>query len=325
MSKFVIGVDGGATKSHIAVLDETGKSTAFIEYGALNHEVMEGSYSELEKRLGEAIGQALYKCGASGPDIAYAVLGLAGVDSKQQQTLISDMVRKTGLRDFLVCNDAILGVPAGCPGCVGVCAINGTGFKLAAIDKSGTVRDTCGLGDYTDDKGGGTWYGARACGEVYNALYRLGQPTKMRDMLFNLLGISDKSQYMDAISEIMLGQSPLYNSAELNGIVFTAAALGDAVALGILDESAKQYGQAIARLAMDMDFPCTDTLHVTLAGSVFVKQKVTLLHDMVKGYVEEILGDRDVSYTVLDTPPVTGAVLLAAKHAGFDMHFADKR
>gem|GEM_PF-166356 len=346
MSKYILGVDGGGTKSHLAIFDDTGKCVGTTVYGPLNHEGMDGSYAELESRLREVLSSAMKNAvggageaggavgtaaetasvtaddtdGATAPTLAgisFAVFGLAGVDTNEQAQLISDIVRRIGISNFLVCNDAILGVPAGSPDCVGVCAINGTGFKVAAIDRSGAMLDTCGLGAYTDDRGGGVWYGERVCGEVYNALFKLGRPTVMRPMLFNLLGISDKSEYLSAVTRIFHAESTLYNSVELNGIVFSAAARGDDAALDILRESAAQYGGAIARLAMDMDFPCDEVLSVTLAGSVFVKQKITILHDMIKEKVAEILGDREVQYVCLDSPPVAGAVLLAAQKVGF--------
>jgi hypothetical protein len=88
--------------------------------------------------------------------------------------------------------------------------------------------------------------------------------------------------------------------------------------LGILDESAQEYAGAIARLILDLDFPTTRTVHVTLAGSVFVKQKTTILHDLIEEKVSSVLeGKYNVEYTRLDAPPVAGAVMWAAQKAGF--------
>ncbi|MCL2078888.1 MAG: hypothetical protein FWH17_03490 [Oscillospiraceae bacterium] len=317
MKRFILGVDGGGTKSHLAVFDEHGTLAGAAVYGSLNHEGMDGSFAELEEKLFELLPRVLGDAGISAKDIAFAVLGLAGVDTPPQAQIISKMIDAQGIRDYIVCNDAILGVPAGCPGGSGICAINGTGFKLAAIDRGGTVFDTCGLGAYTDDRGGGTWYGERVCGEVYNEIYKLGRPTIMRDMLFKLLGISRREDYSQAISRIYYAESELYNSPALNGMVFEAAALGDDAALDILSESAAQYAGAISRLAMDMDFSPDLPLYVTLAGSVFVKQPVKILHEMIERQVAKALFGRQVRYICLDAPPVAGAVLWAAEKAGF--------
>jgi len=316
MSKLVIGVDGGATKSHIAVFDSNGKCVAFETYGPLNHEVMKGSYEELEERLSDLLPRVVKTAGATIDDIAHAVFGLAGVDTKAQQVLISNIIDRIGFKSQMTCNDALLGVPAGCPSCIGICAINGTGFKLAAIDNSGVAVETCGLGIFTDDLGGGSWYGHRAIGSVYNEIYKLGRPTIMKEMIYDLLGISRREDYLEIFTEML--ETNKLDRVALNSITFDAAALDDAVALGILEESAEQYAGAIARLILDLDFPKNKTVHVALAGSVFVKQKVKILREMIKMRVDSALDCQDVVYTELDAPPVAGAVMWAAQSAGFD-------
>jgi len=320
MSKLILGADGGATKSHVAIFDESGNCVGSTVYGPLNHEVMDGSYTELEERLVELLPRAVKSAGASIDDIGFAVLGLAGVDTDAQQVQISGMIDKIGFKNQITCNDAFLGVPAGCPDCVGICAINGTGFKLAAIDHSGNAVQTCGLGAFTDDFGGGYWYGFRAVGSVYNELYKLGRPTVMKDMLFDLIGISRREDYLEVFTEKFYGKK--LDTIAMNSTVFNAAALGDAVALSILDESAEQYAGAIARLVMDMDFPADKTVHVTLAGSVFVKQKVKILQDLIRKRVNDALKGQPVEYNLLDASPVAGAVMWAAQKAGFNIEIS---
>jgi len=320
MSRFILGVDGGATKSHLAVFDNSGNCVSSAAYGALNHEAMKGSYTELEERLGELLPRVIKEAGASTDDIKYAVFGLAGVDTDAQQALISEIVRKIGFKDFLMCNDAFLGVPAGCPECIGVCAINGTGFKIAAVDHSGNAIQTCGLGVFTDDLGGGSWYGYRAISAVYNELYKLGRPTAMRETLFDMLGISRREDYLEVLTEKYYGGK--LDTIALNSVIFEAAAHDDAVALGILEESAEQYAGGIARLIMDMDFPADHPVYVTLAGSVFVRQKVKILHKLIGMRVDSALNGRSVIYNQLDAPPVAGAVMWAAQKAGFDIEIS---
>jgi len=322
MKKLILGADGGATKSHVAIFDENGSCVQATTYGPLNHEAMSGSYAELEERLGELLPRVVKEAGAAISDITYAVLGLAGVDTDAQQMLIEEMTRKIGFKNQIMCNDAFLGVPAGCPECVGICAINGTGFKLAAVDHSGNAVQTCGLGSFTDDLGGGRWYGLRAVSSVYNELYKLGKPTIMKDVLYDMFGIKRKEDYMEIFTEKYY--TGKFDSVALNSIPFDAAQLGDEVAIGILEDSAKEYAGSIARLIIDMDFPAEKTVHVTLAGSVFVKQKVTLLQEYIARRVDESLKEHlkknhTVEYTRLDAPPVAGAVMWAAQKAGFNI------
>jgi len=322
MRKLILGADGGATKSHIAIFDEKGNCVSSSKYGPLNHEAMKGSYAELEKRLRELLPLVVKEAGAKISDIAFAVFGFAGVDTDAQQLLISEMTRKIGFKNQIMCNDAFLGVPAGCPDCVGICAINGTGFKLAAVDHSGNAVQVCGLGPITDDLGGGRWYGFRAVSSVYNELFKLGKPTIMKDILFEMLGISRREDYLEVFTEKFYAGK--VDSIALNSIAFNAALQGDEAAIKILEDSANEYAGSIARLILDMDFPVEKTVHVTLAGSVFVREKVTLLHEYIAKRVDDALKQRlpkahTVEYTCLDTPPVAGAVMWAAQKAGFNI------
>jgi N-acetylglucosamine kinase-like BadF-type ATPase len=250
-------------------------------------------------------------------DVEYAVLGLAGVDTDAQHGLISVMLKNIGFERFGLYNDAFLGVAAGCPGGVGICAINGTGSKLAAVDYSGVDVQTCGLGDLTDDFGGGGWYGTKAISAVYAELYKLGRPTVMRDMMFLQIGISRKEDYLEVLTHRFAEES--LDSVAINSIVFEAAAQGDAVALDILEQSAEHYAGGIAYLAKDMDFPTSRTLFITLAGSVFIKQKVKILQGFIDRRVRTALGDRPIDFVNLDAPPVAGAILWAAQKSGFDI------
>ena len=226
------------------------------------------------------------------------------------------MLRKTGLSRFMLCNDAFLGVPAGCPGGAGICAINGTGSTVAAVDHSDTLLQVGGVGDVSGDFGGGSWYGMRAISAVYHELFKLGRPTVMREMLFALLGISNKDEYHDAVTDGVANGT--IRGVALSSIVFNAADSGDEIALSILRESSDNYAGAISWLARELDFPVSRTLYVTFIGSVFVKERVRILPQLIERRVHEHLGERPVEFLSLKAPPVAGAVLWAARSVGFD-------
>jgi N-acetylglucosamine kinase-like BadF-type ATPase len=333
MKKFIMGIDGGGTKSHLALFDENGVCAGVSACGALNHEGLEGSFGELEEILSKLIPDALEKAGAgfgsgAGADecgvgvagagsVAYAVLGIAGVDTAAQHSIISDIITRIGIKRFYLCNDAYLGVAAGCPDCVGICAINGTGTTVAAIDHSGKSIQVGGVGALSDDRGGGGWYGRQVLGVVYNSLFKGAAPTLLKDMLFERLGVTRKDEYLDALTESLANGKIDYQV--FNRLAFKAAGAGDAVAIDIMDRSAEHYAGSISYIANEMDFPADKTLYVTFAGSVFVKEKVTVLPELIKTRVRALLGSRKTEYYTLDTPPVAGAVLWAARKAGFDV------
>jgi len=316
MSRLIMGVDGGGTKSHLALFDEKGKCVNFSSMGPLNHESMDGSYEELEKVLPEFLLDSIKKAGASIDDLVYSVFGLAGVDTKWQHEFISGIIRKAGFKDFTLCNDAFLGVAAGCPDGAGICAINGTGSSMAALDYSGNTFQLGGLGALTDDCGGSYWFGEMVLGTVYNSLFKYAKPTLMKDMVFEKFDVTTKEDLIEKVIEKLYVEVQV---TDINRFAFNAAAQGDEPALDIIKRSAEHYAGGIACLINQMDFPGDKPVQVAFAGSVFVKEKVDILPKLIKKRVDEILNSRPVEFYTLDMPPVAGAVLWAARGIGFDI------
>lgn len=315
MNRLIIGIDGGGTKSHLGLFDARGNCRGIFRHGPLNHESMEGSYAQLEAELPAFILGSLARAGAAVSDVEYGVFGLAGVDTSRQHQLISDILRQIGLTRFTLCNDAYLGVAAGCPGGIGICAINGTGSVMAAIDHSGNIAQIGGIGEISNDCGGSGWYGIQLMGAVYGELFKEEPPTVMRRMLFEQIGISAAAEYTETLTAKL--EDETITTEALNRLVFVAAGAGDAVAQSILARSAEHYTGGIVHLARKMDFPADQTIRITFAGSVFVKETVKLLPEMIKQQVRARLNDRPVKFLCLDTVPVAGAVFWAGQKAAF--------
>ncbi|MCL2697892.1 MAG: hypothetical protein FWE74_07405 [Oscillospiraceae bacterium] len=317
MSKYILGVDGGGTKSQLALFDEGGNCINLFTCGTLNHECMAGSFDELETVLPDMVLNVLKKSGAEVSELAYSVLGIAGADTKSQHETIAGIIRKAGIKNFTLYNDAFLGVAAGCPSGIGICAVNGTGSTMAALDYSGKPFQLGGMGLFTDDCGGSTWYGEQVIGTVYNALFKKARPTMLTDLLFEHADLSSKEDYLEELLN-KLGDTEIFIS-DFNRFVFEAADKGDETALDILRRSAEHYAGGIAHLASEMDFPPDKPLQIVYAGSVFVREKVRILPALIEKRVHEMLSGRSVQFFTLDTPPVAGAVLWAAREVGFDL------
>jgi N-acetylglucosamine kinase-like BadF-type ATPase len=320
--KYVMGIDGGGTKSHLALFDEDGKCVTFATHGPLNHESMEGSYDELQEVLPEFLLGSLKEVGVEPKDLAYSVFGLAGVDTKWQHEFISGMITKAGFERFELCNDGFLGVAAGCPADglrssgAGICAINGTGSTMAAIDYSGNTFQLGGMGVLTDDCGGSTWFGEQVLATVYNSLFKFGKPTLMNEMMFEKLGINDKNDYLETLWSKLYTE---FDINDLNRFVFEALSKKDEVAADIIKRSCEHYAGGIAYLAKTMNFPEKQPLQIALAGSIFVKEKIKTLPKMIRERVYELVGKRRLEFNVLDMPPVAGAVIWASREASFGL------
>ena len=309
MNEYVIGIDIGATKSHLAIFDTAGSYVDFGRWGPLNHELFPGSYVQFEDELGQFINGLLSKNNISINQIANAALGVAGVDTKNQHSIISGILQKLGLKRFTLANDAFLGVPAGSPTGIGLCALNGTGCTLAGINKEGKMLQIGGVGYVSADYGGGGMMGKKVVSTVYSELFRKGKPTSMTPILLKKLGVENKFDFVDKIYE-KIDNGELVVAA-CNRMLFEAAHENDEVASDILRDIATSYANGISCLIGELAFPRDEELYIVFIGSVFVKSEHPLLVDSVMEKINQDNPGYSIKYTRLNVPPVAGAVIWA--------------
>ena len=314
MSGYVIGVDTGATKSHLALFDTNGKLVDFDQWGPLNHEVLPGSFAQFEEELGQFVGRTLAKNNIDMRQVSYAVLGIAGVDTKLQHSIVSEILTRIGFGKFTLANDAFLGIPAGNPKGIGICAINGTGSTLAGINGEGRMLQIGGVGFISADYGGGGMMGEIVISYVYRELFRKGEPTCMTPVLLNKLGISDKYDFVDRIYEKIDDGS--LNIPDCGRMLVEAVSEGYKLAAKIIRDIGTGYAGGISCMIDEMGFGHDEDVHIVLAGSVFVKSKAPLVLDSVKEALYASNPNHRIVYRLLDVPPVAGAVVWALNMLG---------
>jgi len=309
MKEYVIGIDTGATKSHLALFDTDGTLVDFGEWGPLNHEVLPGSFAQFGDEINRFVSGVLSKNNISMNRIAYSVMGIAGVDTKKQHHIISDILSKTGFGRFTLVNDAFVGIPAGNPAGTGICAINGSGCTLAGVNSAGKTLQIGGVGFLSADNGGGGHMSRQAISAVYGELFRKNEPTWMTQAMFKILGITSKYDFVEVFNEKIDDKS-----IELRSFVkllFEAAGHNDHVAKKILRDVADSYCRGIACMIEELDYSTAEVIYIILAGSVFVKPENPFLVNSLKDSLRKYKHDYKFIYTVLDVPPVAGAVIWA--------------
>lgn len=316
MTKYVLGVDGGGTKTHCALFDLNGNKLDLLDFGTTNHERLPGGFDELKIKLQEMIDEIITKHHVLREDISKSVFGLAGLDTKQQHMAIESILKDIGIIDFTLCNDAFLGVKAGNPKGHGICAINGTGCTVCGIDDSDHMLQIGGQGHYTGEIGGGSFLGTQAIQTVYNYLFRNGKSTLLTDILFDKFQVHSKYEFIDKIREkINCKETSL---SQLAPIVFTATNQGDEPALKILEIMGKNIGVSINGMIKELNFHKEQTLDIVLAGSIHVKGENPTSVEALKNEVLRHNRDRSIRLTLLKKPPVSGAVIWALQEAKQD-------
>lgn len=313
----VLGVDGGGTKTHYALFGTNGRPIDFFTSGPTNHESLPDGFTGLRNRLETDLDTLFSRNGLTEGDVVNASFGLAGVDTRRQHGIISDLLHNLGMNRFVLCNDSFLGVKAGCPGGYGICAINGTGFSVGGIDRHGKMLQIGGLGELTGDEGGGGILSQRTIRAVYDHLYKDTPSTLLQDLLFHKIGISDPADYPEKLLEALAEKR--CDFAELGRLVFDAADKCDAVALEILDNSGREYAKSIQGVLKRLDFGTQEhplPLELVLAGSVFVKGSNPRAVLTMMELLESWNPNRKITLSKLSSPPVLGAILWALEEFG---------
>jgi N-acetylglucosamine kinase-like BadF-type ATPase len=310
MKKYVIGVDGGNTKTDYFLFDTDGNFTDHIKDGTCSHEHV--GYEKAEQILNARIDEMLDRNNIPRADLEAGAFGLAGIDRKKQMQEFIKIMDRMQIKKYAVDNDSFLGVVAGTSKGYGICSINGTGTVAGGIDPLGNRRQTGGIGPLTSDDAGGGYIAQLGARFVYDSFFRCGVPTLMTEPVFEMLGIDHPDDLMQAYSE----QYRKLTSTDMTRIVFLAADKGDKAALEALESSARQLAKTSAGCARSLKFG--DEIEVVLAGSVWVKADSPALFEFYKKYMSELLPGKTLKYNILKVPPATGAVLWALALTGAD-------
>ncbi len=307
---YILGVDGGNTKTHYFLYDGEGNFVDCVKAGTCSHEALSDSYTgtrrEIEKRLTELFSR--HKIRAD--NVAYAVFGLAGADFAYQKKKLAALISDLGFKRFIVENDGFLGLKAGSRTGTGVCCINGTGTVTVGINARGERLQSGGLGEISTDRAGAHYLALRGMAAVYDMLFRCGPATSLKDMFYKRFNILDDGAFVLKATEVAGHKEEILC---VNKMMEEAEADGDETVKNILAKSGEELAKTVAgcadRLRIEGD------VEVVLAGSVWTKGRFETMYRVFIDNLERNSRRRFV-FSKLKQPPAIGAVIWALEEYG---------
>jgi N-acetylglucosamine kinase-like BadF-type ATPase len=302
----VLGVDGGGTKTHAVVADETGQILGVAIRGPSNWE--EVGLPRAADALERAVTTALLEAYVRPRDLAACVFGLAGVDWESDQVRIETVLRPLQLGGRLdILNDAYVAMRAGTSRSFGVVVIAGTGSVVAGRSPEGETFRTLGLGAYFGDYGGGSDISESALTAVCEAYLGKGPQTALSELMCEHEHVRSVPELLEVVSR---EQDDLpYVASE----VIEVAESGDEVARHIVERSGTELGRNAALVATRLGMVETE-FELVLAGGLF-QSRTRLLVDPLFAAARE--GAHRARVVRMGTPPVVGAVAMAMERAEF--------
>ena len=284
----VLGLDGGGTKTNVAVVERSGAVVAFVAGAGMDPTAGDGWEARLAAMVGPLGG------------VERAVLGLPYYSEvpaiSARQTAVAVEVLGPGAR---VQNDVGMAFEGALGGSEGVLILAGTGSMAWARGPKGVVR-AGGFGDVFGDEGSAFWIGREALRIVSRHLDGRQRAAGVAAGILGGLGIAGE----DLIAWTY-GQ-PRVAVAGVAVQVSRLAEAGNRDARGVLRRAARELGDLT--IAAMKAAGLVRGARWSFAGGV-------LGNPVVRAGLEARLG---LAPTPPMLPPVGGAVLVAARDAGWD-------
>jgi N-acetylglucosamine kinase-like BadF-type ATPase len=308
MTRYYLGVDIGATKSHALIADETGRAVGFGQGGPGNHEVV--GYEGLTAVLNDIVLQAEAVAGIWRAQIVGAGFGVAGYDWPGERAATLTAISTLGLTVPLeAVNDTIIGLLAGSEAGWGVAIISGTGNNCWGWDQGrGRMGHVTGNGRLFDEYGGAADLVWKAMSAVAAAWSRRGPATSLTELFMQRAGVTSPEHLLEGLSQGELSIGP-----DAAPLVFQAADAGDAVAAECITWVGRELGSlavgVIRQLGFEMlDFEIVQVGSMHTGGWRVFEPMAATIHAVAPG----------ARFVRLAVPPVVGAVLLGMETAGLD-------
>ncbi len=301
MSVAVLAVDGGNSKTDLALVEADGSVLALVRgpLSSPHHLGVEGCLAVLDGLLERALRDA----GLATPDgrvAEVAALLMAGVDFPSEEETLREAVAERGWAPRVhVGNDTFAVLRAGTERGWGVAVTCGAGINCVGVAPDGRHARFPALGAITGDWGGGYDLGLAAVSAAARSEDGRGPRTSLERAVPAHFGLTTPSELAEAIHRGRIGQRRVI---ELAPLVLAEAD----VAAEIVQRLAAEV-VALARVALTRLDLAQEPVEVLLGGGVLQDVDGDLLAAIAAGLREEAPA---AAVRPTASPAIVGAALL---------------
>lgn len=232
--KYLIGMDGGGTKTACLVTDLQGKEI-FKTTGGPSNFLMQGT-EKVSEMLFNLITECKNKLECEYSDFEVIVLGTTGAgrrsDAERLENAFNEHAKSKGVtfNIFYVDSDARIALEGAFSGKPGSILIAGTGSIMFGKDSAGEIHRVGGFGRFIGDQGSGYHIGKQGLTMLAKAFDGRGEKTILSDLVKEKFNI-DTPEIL--ITEIYKNN---FDIASVAPLVIEAAEKEDEVCLSIIEE-----------------------------------------------------------------------------------------
>lgn len=298
MKQYVVGIDGGGTKTELAAVGPDGEAWFRLRTGPIN--VTGAPEQEIFYTLKGLLTDAIKKAGGSLP--AAVCIGAAGTSNpRAEKVLRSALLSAECTAPLLVVGDhqAALAGALGRP--VGMLLISGTGSICSGRNEDGYEARTGGYGHLIDDEGSGYAIGRDILSAVVRSLDGRLPPTVFTDLVFKKLGITTIEQLIAEVYRPDRGKEFI---AGFSSLLPEAVKHKDSAAIRISEQAGTELCALVGPVARKLGM---QRGRLALSGSVLLNDEA--VREALKREMKKKLPGLETALPLSDA--ASGAALLA--------------
>lgn len=260
---YVLGVDGGGTKTQAVILDARGGAAGEGLSGPSNP--LRVGVASAAGAVRESFERALAAAGLRRADVAAAQIGLAGVRRADLRDRMRETLLSLGVPNLEVSTDAEIALYGATGGEPGLVVIAGTGSICCGANSRGRRACAGGWGPVAGDEGSGSWIARRGLQAVARAADGRGAQTSLTDPCLEYFKVAAVEDLSTAV------YAPSMTNDRIAGFarhVLEEAARGDEVAGRIVEEAGRELGQAAAAVVRQLRME-RERFQAACVGGVF--------------------------------------------------------
>lgn len=300
MSDYVIGMDGGGTKTKVFIADRNQNILEEIIGGATNYN---GTDKERIDKNMQDIFQTLEERGYKKANCRGICIGTAGISNPIVTEYLNDNIKRFGYTcPVSIVGDHETALVGALLQAEGMILIAGTGSICYGKDEYGKTYRTGGFGYLIDDEGSGYAIGRDILSAVVKAYDKREVDTVLRELVYEFLHITSIEELIRYVYNPNHSKKDI---AKLSILIDRAYHLKDRAALSIMDKCVTGLVELTKPILNYMKVDCT----IAVAGSVLLNNHEILDRFIARMKVKYpkvsiIKPKRDAAY---------GAIILAAR------------
>jgi len=292
---YVIGVDGGGTKTEAALADSEGKILKLVRVGPSNPRNV--GIEQCIFNISEAIKKL-----KKGKKISAIFIGSPALEEEFKSMKKKILKRLNFKEKIKIGSDQIIAFRSGTNERNGIVLISGTG--CAVHGWRGEKESKVSGWGWLDDEGSGFWVGRRGFQAVFKELDGRGPKTFITKLLFQELKLKSK----EALLKKIYSKDFVRDVSLISRIVDEAANRGDRIAKNIMIEAGQELAESAIIIIKKLNFK-NEKFPLVLVGGMF-DSKIVL--KTVKKEIKKVA--HKAKFIQPRVEPVIGAIKLAIEN-----------